>query len=303
MKQVVTSKLAASKVKLRRLFPRYAAPLQPVVTYREGWKDDTQLRTLAKASEAGLPRLQQQADALAKDLAEVEANTDAKAFADERERALIERLDSVRATLEQLDAKDPETATARERYRLAAGAMTWQLAQQYPARLWEAKKGQKVMETQLAEAHRRDAALAQAQKDEPVRFDKFAERIATLVGGVVHHSRGTATVEMEPAILEAMDALRRFLFLLGAERVVPADGQCHFYGLLTESEQVGRELTKEFYVNYANMRQDAFERLSSDNPAVPRPDVLARREGVEQPLVTASPTFVATRTATVNRSR
>lgn len=134
----------------------------------------------AKASESGLPQLQQQADALGKELAEVEAGADAKAFADERERTLIERLDRVRATLEQLDPKDPEAAQARERYRLAAGAMTWELAQQYPARLWEAKKGQKTIETQLAEAHRRDAALAQAQKDEPVRFDKFAERIATL---------------------------------------------------------------------------------------------------------------------------
>ena len=133
----------------------------------------------AKASENGLAQLKQQADALARELAGVEANADAKAFADERERALIERLDRARATLEQL-GQDEEAAKARERYRLAAGAMTWQLAQQYPSRLWEAKKGQKTLETQLAEAQRRDAALAQAQKDEPVRFDKFAERIATL---------------------------------------------------------------------------------------------------------------------------
>jgi hypothetical protein len=73
-------------------------------------------------------------------------------------------------------------------------------------------------------------------------------------------------------------ALRRFLFLLGAERVVPASGRCHYYDLLAESEQVGRELTKEFYVNYANMRQDAFERLSSDNAEVPRHDVLSRTQ-------------------------
>jgi hypothetical protein len=70
-------------------------------------------------------------------------------------------------------------------------------------------------------------------------------------------------------------ALRRFLFLLGAERVVPTTGQCHFVGLLAESEQVGRELTKAFYVNYADMRQDAFEQLSTDNPGVPRHDVLS----------------------------
>jgi hypothetical protein len=70
-------------------------------------------------------------------------------------------------------------------------------------------------------------------------------------------------------------ALRRFVFLLGAERVVPADGQCHFYSLLAESEKVGRDLTKEFYVRYADMRQDAFEQLSRDNPQVPRHEVLA----------------------------
>ncbi|MDZ4852862.1 MAG: hypothetical protein SGI77_26545 [Pirellulaceae bacterium] len=75
---------------------------------------------------------------------------------------------------------------------------------------------------------------------------------------------------------EAM--LRRFLFLLGAERVVPSDGQCHFYTLLAESETVGRELTKEFYVHYANIRQDAFEQLSRDNPSVLRADVLTRTQ-------------------------
>ena len=70
-------------------------------------------------------------------------------------------------------------------------------------------------------------------------------------------------------------ALRRFLFLLGAERVVPPVGGCHFYSLLAESEQVGRELTKHFYVNYADIRQDAFEQLSRDNATISRHAVLA----------------------------
>ncbi len=73
-------------------------------------------------------------------------------------------------------------------------------------------------------------------------------------------------------------ALRRFLFLLGADRVVPTSGPCHFHALLAESEKVGRELTKEFYVNYANMRQDAFEQLSQDNREVPRHEVLTRTQ-------------------------
>lgn len=70
-------------------------------------------------------------------------------------------------------------------------------------------------------------------------------------------------------------ALKRFVFLLGADRVVPTSGRCHFDALLAESEKVGRELTKSFYVNYANMRQDVYELLSRDNPAVPRHDVLS----------------------------
>jgi len=55
--------------------------------------------------------------------------------------------------------------------------------------------------------------------------DSHAKRISTLVMGVVSSSRGTATVEMAPDVLEAMDGLRRFLFervyltpLLGDDR-------------------------------------------------------------------------------------
>jgi hypothetical protein len=52
--------------------------------------------------------------------------------------------------------------------------------------------------------------------------------------------------------------LRRFVYLLGAERVIPVSGDCHLYELLNASEKVGKDLTKEFYVKYANMREDAF---------------------------------------------
>ncbi len=64
--------------------------------------------------------------------------------------------------------------------------------------------------------------------------------------------------------------LKRFLFLLGAERVVPETGRCHLYGLLTTSEKVGKELTKEFYFRYAEMRQNAFEHLCRENPSLSR---------------------------------
>ncbi len=74
--------------------------------------------------------------------------------------------------------------------------------------------------------------------------------------------------------------LKRFVFLLGADRVVPPGGPCHFDALLAESEKVGRELTKSFYVNYADMRQDVYELLCRDNPTVPKQDVLSSTQKV-----------------------
>lgn len=68
--------------------------------------------------------------------------------------------------------------------------------------------------------------------------------------------------------------LKRFLFLLGADRVVPEVGVCHLNGLLTTSEKAGKELTKEFYFRYAEMRQNAFEHLCRDNPTIPRNELL-----------------------------
>jgi hypothetical protein len=68
--------------------------------------------------------------------------------------------------------------------------------------------------------------------------------------------------------------LKRFAFLLGADRVVPEAGPCHLVELLNASEKVGKDLTKEFYVKYADMREDAFLSLCQVNPNVPPLDVL-----------------------------
>ena len=72
--------------------------------------------------------------------------------------------------------------------------------------------------------------------------------------------------------------LRKFVFLLGAARVVPPVGPSHFPELLKDSEKSGKELTKEFYVLYANMREDAFNHLCRANPGVPPQDVLVKTQ-------------------------
>lgn len=78
----------------------------------------------------------------------------------------------------------------------------------------------------------------------------------------------TTRLAEDPALL------RRFVFLLGAARVVPEAGECHLYALRRESDAAGTELTKEFYALYAGLRQQVFDRLRTENAAVPPAEIL-----------------------------
>ena len=136
-------------------------------------------KILARASDSGLDALQQRSDALAADVAQAETDADGVGLADTRQREQLARLADVRSTLQQAGS-DPDVAAKRDRARLVGGALTWQLTQDYPARLWEAKKALVTISDGLAEARHHVAALAQAQRDEPARFEAFAARIKEL---------------------------------------------------------------------------------------------------------------------------
>ena len=71
------------------------------------------------------------------------------------------------------------------------------------------------------------------------------------------------------------NALRKFIYLLDAQRVVPLKGVCHFDALKSSSEKVGQTLTKKFYLDYANIRQDVFEQLCQENLNQSRHAILA----------------------------
>ena len=148
---------------------------------------DTMLATRRARFAANLPAAQQQthrqrqqrlvAEQTALTQALVQA--DGPALADARERALLERLARVRTVLATAPADEAGDAL-RERARRVAGALEWQLSQALPERLWAAKKALRGTEADLANAAARDAALQAAQRDEPSRFDGFAQRIAAL---------------------------------------------------------------------------------------------------------------------------
>lgn len=132
-----------------------------------------------RASEIAIGPLQQRHASASALVAAGETAADGVAFADAKQLALLGRVNQVQTALK--GAPDTaESTTARNRARLAAGALTWQLAQDYPGRVWQAKKQLQTVLDELATAQRLDAALAQAQRGEPVRFDAFAQRIAAM---------------------------------------------------------------------------------------------------------------------------
>lgn len=132
-------------------------------------------QVLQRADAASLPALQQRREALAAELGSAEAAQDGVAFADARQRDLLQRVAAVRAAL----AARPDEQAA-ERLRRVQGALAFELARDFPVRAWDAKKALRDLDLGIGQASARQAALKQAQADEPARFEAFARRIAEL---------------------------------------------------------------------------------------------------------------------------
>lgn len=133
----------------------------------------------AQARAVNLAALQQRRDAVAAEVERAVREQDPQAFANVRDRELLDLIEGVKQGLK--DVSDAaEAARIRERTRLVSGALTWRLAQEYAARSWDAQKDMKTIDAELALAREREAAVARAQVEEPARHEAFAKRIAEL---------------------------------------------------------------------------------------------------------------------------
>jgi len=133
----------------------------------------------AQARAVNLQALQQRRDAVAADVERAVREQDPQAFANVKDRELLDLIAGVKQGL--LDVGDAaEAERLRERTRLVAGALEWRLAQEYAARAWDAQKDMKTIDAELAQAREREAAVARAQVEEPARHEAFAKRIAEL---------------------------------------------------------------------------------------------------------------------------
>ncbi|MDQ2735560.1 MAG: hypothetical protein M3Y55_11355, partial [Pseudomonadota bacterium] len=134
---------------------------------------------LERQQKTGLDALVQRREGVAAEISQGEAAGDGLAFADAKQLELLGRLKEIHRIADDPNA-DPEIVKTRDRVRLVSGVMSWQLAQDAIDRIWKEKKELQDIDAALVDAQRRVAALAQAQKDEPARFDRFAQRIAAI---------------------------------------------------------------------------------------------------------------------------
>jgi hypothetical protein len=163
----------------------------------------------------GLDLLAKRRDAVAAEIAAGEAAGDGLAFADEKQLAMLERVKGMRAMVDAPTA-DAEVTQLRDRVRLVSGVLAWQLQQDYASRIWIEKKELHDIDEELARAQGRAAALAQAQRDEPARFDRFGQRIAAispllqvLIPRVAGLGREQRTEAQDVAIAELMGQQER----------------------------------------------------------------------------------------------
>jgi len=162
-----------------------------------------QIQERAAVLGSGQP-LREQLQRLSATVAQAEADADGVAFADARQQDMLQRLASVRATLGR-SGSTAEIDAARERARLAGGLLTWQLAQDYPERSWQARRDLQAARDGLASAQRLADALVQAQRDEPARLDAFAQRIAAL--GPLLQAQSVRVADLGAAQKEALQNL------------------------------------------------------------------------------------------------
>ena len=179
----------------------------------------------AQAGAVDLPKLQQRRDDIAAALTRAEADTDVAAFANPRERGLAERIAMASATLAKARGtpEGAELAGTEERLRRAQGALTWQLTQEFSDRSWQARKALRDTDQGLAAARARDAALLQAQQEEPARHERFAARIAELAARLqalqprVLALNGQAQTQLQDIAVAELEGQKQRLDLYAAQ--------------------------------------------------------------------------------------
>jgi hypothetical protein len=159
-------------------------------------------QTRSALSGLDLAQLRKHRDALAARIEAIENSGDATALLTPKQTKAWERLDDIGKRLESLPPDAPEAAPLRHKHRVFKGLLRWQATRNYAARLWDAKKALKNLDTAIADLTQRAESLRAAPKRARAGFQGFAGRI---------DGQRRRIKAVMPDILDAMQAQARVL--------------------------------------------------------------------------------------------
>lgn len=123
-----------------------------------------------------LEELRQRRDAYAQTVAAIEREENHAALATETETDHLQRLERVAVSIGKVSA-ERNTAYQQDMHRLLSGLMHYELATDFPVRLWRARKQLIGLDRALADANERSLSLRQITQRAEREFGQFQARI------------------------------------------------------------------------------------------------------------------------------
>ncbi len=117
--------------------------------------------------------------ALTQEVGLAETRMDGVALADSKQRDMLASANRL-VSLAQKPNASPELVQSRERVRMAANVLNWQLAQEAPARLDRAKQNLASAQDELKQAQTHADTIARLLREGPVAMDQWGNRIQAL---------------------------------------------------------------------------------------------------------------------------
>lgn len=123
-----------------------------------------------------LEKLQQQRDKFADEVNRIETSEDFKALANEDETNYLLQLETVEATISNINDQR-ELSEEQDKYRLLSGLLHWQLSIDFPRRIWFVKREIQLLDRALLQAMDSAQSLRQASSINDLKLNEFDQRI------------------------------------------------------------------------------------------------------------------------------
>jgi len=124
---------------------------------------------------AKLANLKDEADLFKEEMSRIERDNDLKSLADEKERAMIERLDKIKTFLvtNKANVTDEEARKFTEKYRFYAGLLEWDIGSTIMPRRWKIKRSLRELDKAIELAKKRAVVMTHAKNIAPKGFQGY----------------------------------------------------------------------------------------------------------------------------------